>query len=409
MDESYGILKKLAGDNSYTALARMLSSAASTRDTAATLRKLTKDDIRYAHMGQLVIDRDVCYATFLQNPGEDGEKTDSRTSEIVLAVFPLERALAADFSAAQDVTYRTIGKLGDTFAGYEAVSSFKENSMCLVGEKIYICFCFLCRDERYRIFRVIYDIPSGAFEDETPMMIRCRGETSDFTDEAVNRIYRDEGCAACAPGMVELVSRWSEYHGEYYATFLTVGGKQNGMIIKTADFRTAEFVSVIPENTEGVAEASSYIFRDKLYIACRHDYFLAHMSLHVMDLTDGTWLPPYLIEDGNARPWFFVRDGELYLLNTTEEYFRRYTNVSRVRTMDGFLGYRAPLETMATLYECGFYYAVCEYGNRLFVISSNMLDGAHTVYFSELKLKLFDASKAGKRLLALFEEETEEK
>ena len=46
------------------------------------------------------------------------------------------------------------------------------------------------------------------------------------------------------------------------------------------------------------------------------------------------WNPHYKIADGNVRPWFFEYKNALYLLNTTQERERRYTNISRIRTLD---------------------------------------------------------------------------
>ena len=71
--KSYGIFKELCDSNAYSAFARTLSSAKSTIETQKTIKRITGEYIKYAQMGQLVIFDGICYATFIQNPGNDTE------------------------------------------------------------------------------------------------------------------------------------------------------------------------------------------------------------------------------------------------------------------------------------------------------------------------------------------------
>ena len=70
--ENYGIFKHLANENPYVSLTKTLNSIKTTTETQKTLKRITKKGICYAHMGQLVIKDGVCYASFIQNPGDDG-------------------------------------------------------------------------------------------------------------------------------------------------------------------------------------------------------------------------------------------------------------------------------------------------------------------------------------------------
>ena len=399
----YGVFKRFATENHYTDLAKALNSAATTRDTKATIRPVTRKGIVYGHMSQLVIKDGICYATFIENPGNDGEKLYSRTSRIVLAVFPLERALSPDFEPEKDIVYRQIGGLGGTCAGFTAKSIFKCNSMCLVGDEIYILFCFQTEDGRFRIFRKVYDIPTGTFGKEKALNLAYGEKVFPFDDAGVNAIYAAEGRTPAGNDVVEVVSNWSEYNGEYYATFLVTSPPNCGLVVKTADFETVRFVSTIPGNEHGTAEASSYIWHDTLFVACRQDYFLPYMMLTAYDLKSGKWYDPNWIEDGTSRPWFFEKDGELYLINTTEEYLRRYANISRivVKPQWKLAGYA--IDTVGTLYGCGFYFAVTEYGGRLFFLSSGPV-GNHLVRFGELKLTEYDTAAVNGKFLSLMEE-----
>ena len=90
--EQYGIYKNMATENHYVSLAKSLNSAVITEETQKTMRRITLPHIQYAHMGQLIIHDGVCYASFIQNPGDDGEEHGSTTSGVVLAVFSLENS-----------------------------------------------------------------------------------------------------------------------------------------------------------------------------------------------------------------------------------------------------------------------------------------------------------------------------
>jgi len=109
----YGIFKQLATDNHYLSLTKTLNSARCTKETLKSLKRITKKEICYAHMGQLVIHDGICYTTFLQNPGNDGEEHSSVTSGVVLAVFTLEQAMSDAFDAEKDIEFYPIGQKGD--------------------------------------------------------------------------------------------------------------------------------------------------------------------------------------------------------------------------------------------------------------------------------------------------------
>jgi hypothetical protein len=66
-----------------------------------------------------------------------------------------------------------------------------------------------------------------------------------------------------------------------------------------------EFVDAVPFNDMGTAEIGSYIFQDKLYVACRQDYSIPYLYLGALNLKTMKWDKHYKLADGNARPWFF--------------------------------------------------------------------------------------------------------
>lgn len=400
----YGIFKRLATENHYTDLTKALNSAAATRDTRATMKSIAHPGIQYGHMGELIIKDDVCYATFIENSGTDGEAHYSKTSGVVLAIFPLERVLADDFVPANDVKIHKIGSLGDSFAGYKSISIFKCTSMYLIGDLIHIVFNFQCEeDKRFRVFSVVYDIKQDKFLDGAPVKLRCGEEICDLTDEAVNRVYEERGFKRSNETIVEVVSQWSEYKGEYYTTFLIGGTPNNGLFVKTADFKTFDLVDVIPNNALGTAEAGCYIYKDVAYIACRQAFFQPYMVLNAYELKTKKWHNPTYIEDGTCRPWFFEKNGDLYLVNTIEEYHRRYTNISKFMFKHEWEepGQALPgvaIDTVATLYDCGFYFAITEYKGKYYFLATKGI-----MYFGELKLTEFDTETVNKKLLDFFE------
>ena len=399
--ETYALFKSLATENHYNSLAKNISSAYCTEQTQKTIKRITKKNIKYAHMGQLVIHDGICYASFIQNPGDDGEEHDSDTSGVVLAVFTLESVMSDSFEPEKDVEYYPIGEKGGSCAGYTADSIFKDNSMCLIGDKLYVCFCFISPDNRTRLFRKIFLIKEKIWTDELLLTLHFNGNDYEFNDETLNLILSEHGCKKTKSGIIELVSAWNEYKGEYYGSGIMCGGEpNNGFIVKTKDFKTMELVAVPPFNNDGMAEISSYIFKNKLFVACRQHYAIPYLYLGVMDLETKKWLTYYKIPDGNVRPWFFEYKNELYLLHTIEEMSRRYTNISKIRVTD--IGWDrhddiAPIETMATLKNCGFYYATAEYNGEIYYVATR-----DTESFGRLALNFFDEETVNKKLLEIF-------
>ena len=83
------------------------------------------------------------------------------------------------------------------------------------------------------------------------------------------------------------------------------------------------------------------------------------------------------------------------MLNTVEEHWRRFTNVSRVIQLP-YLKDRAYVECVATLADCGRYYATCEYEGHIFYVCS--LGG---LKFGELKLTLAEPEEINRKLTEL--------
>ncbi|MBE6584781.1 MAG: hypothetical protein E7649_07420 [Ruminococcaceae bacterium] len=399
--ENYGILKHLCTENAYGVLTKVLNSAKITEDTRKTMKRITRSDIRYSHMGQLIIDDGVCYATYLQNPGDDGEVETSVTSGVVLAVFDLERATADDFNVDTDVSYFPIGKQGEMCAGYRATSIFKDNSMCLVGRELYICFCFITEDGQSRMFCKSFNVDTRTWTRENEIMLRYENENHVFSNVTLNKIYSDKGLPQNAKDLIELVSRWSEYQGEYYATGVSMGMANNGFVVKTRDFINMELVDIVPFNDRGTAEIGSYIFKDKLYVACRQDYTVPYLYLGALDLKSMKWERHFKVPDGNCRPWFFEYNDNLYLMCTVDEMTRRYTNICRVRTWDtewDMFNNIHPVEVMATIKECGYYFATASYGDDVYFVCT-----WNTESFGKLCLKFFNEDEINKKLIQMFE------
>lgn len=399
LTDFYGIFKNFSSQNGYMSLSVAANSAKSTALTAPTLKKLTKNGIVYGHMGQIIIKNGVCYTTFLQNSGTDGEALYSETSELVLAKFLLSDALSDSFSPDTNTQVKAIGKLGSACAGHIAKSIYKDNAMCLIGNKLYITFMFISEtDSDAHLFRKVYNISSDAFEDEVVCEIEYKGKTYPFTNSTINMIYEENRLNQNASGIMEIVSEWSEYNSEYYATGINGEKPNNGFIIKTSDFKKYYFVDVLPFNDNGIAEIASTIYDNKLYVACRQNYGLPYLLLAFYNLQNGTWGTPYRIQDGNVRPWFYKKDGALYLINTIEEYYRRYANISNVLT-SGYVGASAPIKIIATIYNCGNYIATSEYnGNTYYVCTYN-----GTIYFGVLNVVKYDETIVNNKLLKLLE------
>lgn len=399
LQDFYGIFKNFSNQNGYSLLSLIANSTKSTSLTSQTLKKLTKNSISFGHMGQLIIKNGICYASFLQNSGTDGEATYSKTSELVLAKFLLSDVLSSSFSPDTNTQVKVIGKLGSACAGHIAKSIYKDNAMCLIGNKLYITFMFISEtDSDAHLFRKVYNIDSDTFEDEVVCEIEYKGKTYPFTNSTINMIYEENHLNQNSSGIMEIVSEWSEYNSEYYATGINGEKPNNGFIIKTTDFKKYYFVDVLPFNDNGIAEIASIVHDNKLYVACRQNYGLPYLLLAFYSLQNNTWGTPYRIQDGNVRPWFYKQNGSLYLINTIEEYYRRYTNISNVST-SGYVGTAVPIKTIATLYNCGNYMATAEYNDKTYYVCTYK----GTIYFGVLDITEYNETDINNKLLKLLE------
>lgn len=161
-----------------------------------------------------------------------------------------------------------------------------------------------------------------------------------------------------------------------------------------------EFIDVIPFNDRGACEIASYVYNNRLFVACRQYYGIPYIYLGALDLKTMKWEYHYKINDGNSRPWFFEYKNELYLLHTTEELGRRYANISLVRTLDTaypFFNVHHPTEVMATIKDCGYYFATAEDNGEIYFVCTK-----DTISFGKLCLHLYNEDEVNQKLLSFF-------
>ena len=397
MDELYGLFKKCVADNHYVSLAKGLNSAYATKHTGETLKRIEN---YCSHGSNLQIKDGICYLSYIRNTDAFNDDEFSPYLELVLASFSLERVLSEDFDIEKDVSRRVIGKIGTEFLGERATTCHKGNAMQFIGDELVICTCFCTEGGRYQLFRTVYDTELEEFTRPARVKLSYKGTLHDMDDATVNMIYSDAGVPLTEGSILEIVSPWNEYRGEYYSTFVIGSPTPNsGIVIKTRDFEVMEFVSVIPHNERGSAEAISCIYDGKLFVACRQSWTLPYMLLMRYDIDEGVWHAPYRIEDANSRPWMFVYKNELFLYNTIDEGYRQYSNISKIRTSKkAHNGKNNPIDTVATLYDCGAYSGFSVVGDRIFFACSK--DGR--VHFGELILKEHSPEAVGERFLELF-------
>lgn len=92
--------------------------------------------------------------------------------------------------------------------------------------------------------------------------------------------------------------------------------------------------------------------------------------------------------------------GELYLLNTVTELSRTFTNISRIpvlETTHGCYDDYSPVETVATLKDCGFYFATANDGDDVYFVCTRVTEN-----FGKLCLDFFDPDEVNEKLLSLF-------
>jgi len=399
MNRMYGIFKRQSADNHYDSLAKSLNSAHTTKETQQTLKPLTGE---CSHGGYLVIHKGICYASFIHNYQEHNDDPFSPSLVLELAIFSLERALSDDFDIKNDVKLVCFDKSDEITGHINKTCAFIGNSLALVGDDLHITLSCQVDGNRYPLFHVVYDTNTESFSKATETKILYKDNLLPLDDNTIDMIYSEHGVTSGAPGMIQTTSKWSEYKGYYYSAFLLDGSKSNsGIIIRTKDFDTMEFVSVLPENENCAAEIGTCIYENKLYTAARQSWTTPYLLFSRYDLDSGEWKEPYCIEDANSRPWMFIYKNELYLYNTIDEGWRRYANISKVRVdKKAHNPKNCPINTVATIYGCGAYHCFYIYEERIFFISTYKA----VVNFGELKLKEYSPEKVNERLVELLGE-----
>ena len=403
MNDLFGFFKKNAYDNHYVSLTKALNSAHTTAETRKTIKPFTEQiENGTAHAGALVIHKDICYTTYLHNYGARDDNPYSGTLVLELAMFSLKRALADDFDFKKDVDVIVLDKDEAITGGIEATSTYVANSLCMIGDVLHITFGARLKEGKYQHYHVTYDTESKVFSHAKETMLRYKDELYLMDDIHISKISTKEGYGCNANGFPQTTNRWSEYKGYYYTTFIIDGvGVKRPMVIKTKDFDTMEFVSMIPDGEYTAAEIASCIHTDQLYIAHRQKWTMPYMIVNRYDLETGTWLESYKIESGTSRPWFFIHHDEVYLYNTIEEQKRRYANISKVRTSREAHNHKTvPMDTVATIFDCGSYHSFYVYEDRIFFVCTMY----GTMRFGELVLKEYDATKVNEKLIEIFGE-----
>ena len=279
MNETYGLFKKFVNDNHYVSFAKDVSSAHTTKATKATLRRLHDE---FGHYSQLVIHNGICYVCFVHNIGGTGDNEYQPTIGLTHAIFSLDRVLSDDFDYKKDVKLHRFGSVGDSFAGHKSKSSMNCPSMLLIGDMLYTTVGFLSEvDNQWGLFASEYDTNKKEYVSEYQMKLRHKDKFGPLNIDTVSDICEYEGyCRLPKNEMINTSNRWCEYEGEYYTTFhAEIPGVSNGIIIKTKDFETVDFVSIIPENSKGRAETAIYIFDKKLYLAARQPWGTPYLLL----------------------------------------------------------------------------------------------------------------------------------
>jgi len=399
MNELYGILKKLAKDNHYENFTKGLNSAHTTEATHETLRQITsKEENGISHCSQLVIHKGICYSIFLHNYGEENDFSFSKSLVLEFAEFPLERVLAKDFDYSKDTRVICFDKEESVTGHINATAAFKSNSLCIVGDDIFITIGTQVDGKYNTTFMTKYDTVTKKMDKAWQLMIRYDGKLYELCEKSMSDIYRAAGYEGDYRGNIESTAMWCKYKNEYYTTLCLDGSENPGLIVKTADFRTLDVVTVVKENMSD-CEIGCIIYEERMYLACRQAWTKSYLTITRYDLETGEWLEPYKIEDGTSRPWFFKRGDELYLYNTITESRRRWSNISKIRTSRAvFHDKNVALDTVATIFDCGHYSSFFVYEDKIYFTST--IRGC--IHFGELKLKQYDTVKVNHRLIELF-------
>lgn len=296
-------------------------------DMETTLINIKQDGDVVNHDSTLQIDLNGnCYIVSTVNRTGTGDSppNTSGSTFVRLDVFPI--------SNPSNITSYVVAEYEGSYNGLTLESGAGVPNCYLVGTVLHIFFCSKV-DTEYTLIHCTFDTQTSTFGDYSKMQITYNNNTFDITRLNIFNNIGTDYPNSILDGNTYLSLNGNigkQVVGEnvyYYGCFMAGSYYKSGILMKTTDFVTWDFVCIpVPDyDTNGKFEAAVHVVGDYLYYALRQTY--ERNVLTGVDIPDGKtsivlarynlltneWIEIIEIPDCSSRPCFFEYNDNLYL------------------------------------------------------------------------------------------------
>ena len=277
-----------------------------------------------------------------------------------------------DIDEPEKARFYTVAAMGEngniTIDGVASLASLVDN-----GENI-VCHCYGFVDGVITEFRRIFDIETETFGELEVCKILHEGRTYDFTNKTIFELF------GAKYGLTDVYSEigigpYFRYNDEWYTWAYTGSSRFCGILFKTRDFLTFEFV-MIPDESRGTkCEIIPYLYKDWMFVAFRRDYNFQRLEIVKYDMKTLLPLESIVLRDTAMRPYFYEYKGRLFLLHSP--YARMNTSIVELSAERRFLNSK-PVASIENFHICTPCPVV--YNDELYLTFSSR-QGSHSQIF----------------------------
>lgn len=313
--------------NFTTILKKIVDSNKTSLQTQATLKRISKTAYVYAHVPKMFIYNGNAYVSMLQNTNSSGESSSSQTRENVVNTFSLARYESDDWNVDNDIVSIVVNKTGKTYKDSEGNTFTDYNApgglgMCRVDGILHIVSEHRTNSSDKNYIQILHQTVNLSNNSLSEYTDKCylvyNGISYLFDISNVKKIYSELGICEKETS-VNIVSDFVKYGEFWYNTVIGEDGPSYGMLIRTTDFITYEYVDYLPFNKWGGDEAMLALKGHELYIACRQTYGVPFMLYAKYNLQYGYWMKYSKVPTSNSRPYMWLFGNKMYTLYPTTD------------------------------------------------------------------------------------------
>lgn len=228
-------------------------------------------------------------------------------------------------------TFLDVQSVGDFLSG-KRVNMVYDTILAKYDDgTLFVLWTAKVEDKYYRLYRT-FDTRKKEFGEIGVNRLRVGNIVNDFSTTGIISALTENGLSYKTMysdiGIMQKFTERTE-NGEVYYYSGAYSGDFN-FVIKSKDFIEWQYVSAPGFLNDSKWENATYVSGDKCFYFVRQNDRSKYGFLTVLNLKDGTWEKPTLIEDCQSRSDFISYNGNLYLFHAPVD--RNHIGIVKVNT-----------------------------------------------------------------------------